>query len=95
MTQESISPIDWADPFALSQQLTQEERMIREAAHAYAQDKLLPRITEAYLKEHFDRAKRINAGETNVPEITTQLAEDIRKEVKEKAAEAKEAAATN
>lgn len=35
-------------------------------------------------KEHFDRAKRINAGETDVPEITTQLTEDIRKEAKEK-----------
>ena len=63
MTQESISPIDWADPFALSQQLTQEERMIREAAHAYAQDKLLPRITEAYLKEHFDREIMPELGE--------------------------------
>ena len=46
-------------------------------------------------KEHFDRAKRINAGETNVPEITTQLAEDVRKEAKEKAAEAQESAAVN
>lgn len=45
-------------------------------------------------KEHFDRAKRINAGESDVPEITTQLAEDIRKEAKEKATEAQEAAAT-
>lgn len=41
-------------------------------------------------KEHFERAQRINAGEENVPEITTQLAEDIRKEAKEKAAEAQE-----
>ena len=45
-------------------------------------------------KEHFDRAKRINAGETDVPEITTQLAEDIRKEAKEKAAEAQESTTT-
>lgn len=53
----------------------------------------LPRhfIDANLFKEHFDRAKRINAGETDVPEITTQLAEDIRKEAKEKASEAQEA----
>lgn len=44
-------------------------------------------------KEHFDRAKRINSGETNVPEITTQLPEEARKEAKEKAEEVKEASA--
>ena len=41
-------------------------------------------------KEHFDRAKLINSGETSIPEITTQLPEDVKKEAKEKA-EAKEA----
>ena len=46
-------------------------------------------------KEHFKRAQRINSGETNVPEITTQLAEDIRKEAKEKAAEAQECVAAS
>ena len=41
-------------------------------------------------KQHFERAQRINSGETDVPEITTQLSEEVRKEAKEKAAEAKE-----
>src|SRR5436189_101766 len=46
---------DWQDPFALDAQLTDEERMVRDAAHAYAQERLLPRVTRAYLDEHFDR----------------------------------------
>ncbi|MBB3545561.1 hypothetical protein FHT97_006335, partial [Rhizobium sp. BK399] len=35
---------DWADPFRLVEQLTDEERMVQETAHAYAQEKLLPRV---------------------------------------------------
>jgi glutaryl-CoA dehydrogenase len=51
----AILPFDWADPFDLNHQLTDEERMVRDTAHAYAQDKLQPRVTEAYLNENFDR----------------------------------------
>ncbi|MCG7346771.1 acyl-CoA dehydrogenase [Sphingomonas sp. ACRSK] len=46
---------DWADPFGLDAQLTDEERLVRDTAQAYAQDKLLPRVTQAYLNEDFDR----------------------------------------
>ena len=46
---------DWADPFALDAQLTDEERMVRDAARAYAQERLLPRVTRAFLDEDFDR----------------------------------------
>jgi glutaryl-CoA dehydrogenase len=46
---------DWQDPFALDAQLTDEERMVRDAARAYAQEKLLPRVTRAFLDEDFDR----------------------------------------
>ena len=46
---------DWQDPFALDAQLTDEERMVRDVARGYAQDKLLPRVTRAYLDEDFDR----------------------------------------
>lgn len=46
---------DWQDPFALDAQLTDEERMVRDAAQAYAQGELLPRVTDAYLNEEFDR----------------------------------------
>ncbi|MBX3593671.1 acyl-CoA dehydrogenase [Sphingomonas sp.] len=46
---------DWQDPFALDAQLTDEERMVRDAARAYAQERLLPRVTSAFLDERFDR----------------------------------------
>lgn len=45
---------DWEDPFKMEDLLTEEERMVRDAARAYAQDKLLPRVTEAYSKELTD-----------------------------------------
>lgn len=46
---------DWQDPFALDAQLTDEERMVRDAARAYAQEQLLSRVTRAFLDESFDR----------------------------------------
>jgi glutaryl-CoA dehydrogenase len=46
----------WDDPLLLADQLTDEERMIRDAAHAYAQDKLLPRVTDAFRHETSDPA---------------------------------------
>src|SRR5258705_13640755 len=45
----------WDDAFLLELQLTEEERMIRDTARQYAQEKLLPRVTEAYLEEKTDR----------------------------------------
>jgi glutaryl-CoA dehydrogenase len=45
----------WDDPFLLDEQLSEEERMIRDAAHSYAQEKLQPRVQEAFHNEHFDR----------------------------------------
>ena len=44
----------WDDPLLLDAQLTEEERMVRDAAHAYAQDKLLPRIKDAFRNETTD-----------------------------------------
>src|SRR5437867_12541294 len=46
----------WDDPLLLGDQLSEEERMVRDAAHAYAQDKLLPRVTEAFRHELSDPA---------------------------------------
>jgi len=46
----------WDDPFMLSDQLSDEERMIRDTARKYCQDKLMPRILEANRNETFDRA---------------------------------------
>lgn len=46
----------WDDPFFLEDQLTEEERMVRDAARAFAQEKLLPHVTLAFRHENFDRA---------------------------------------
>jgi glutaryl-CoA dehydrogenase len=46
----------WDDPLLLEDQLTEEERMVRDSARAYAQDALMPRIVEANRHEKFDRA---------------------------------------
>jgi len=46
---------DWEDPLHLSQQLSDDERQIQEAARAYCQEQLLPRVTEAHRHEKFDR----------------------------------------
>jgi glutaryl-CoA dehydrogenase len=45
---------DWQDPFLLEQQLTSEERLIRDTARQYAQEKLMPRILHANRTETFD-----------------------------------------
>ena len=55
MGEPQIKPFDWEDPFALDDQLDEQERMVRDTAEGYAQEKLQPRVTEAYLKEDFDR----------------------------------------
>ncbi len=45
----------WSDPFLLEDQLTEEERMIRDSTQAYAQERLMPRVVEANRHEIFDR----------------------------------------
>ena len=44
----------WDDPFILDDQLSEDERMIRDTARAYAQDKLQPRVIDAYRNETTD-----------------------------------------
>jgi glutaryl-CoA dehydrogenase len=61
MPQDSQKPVkktvfNWEDPFMLEDQLTDDERMIRDTARDYCQSKLQPRIIEAYSKEKTDRA---------------------------------------
>ena len=46
---------DWEDPLDLEGELTEEERMVRDTARGYAQDKLFPRVLKAYREERFDR----------------------------------------
>ena len=55
MGEPQIRPFDWEDPFAIDDQLDDHERMVRDTAETYAQEQLQPRVTEAYLNEHFDR----------------------------------------
>jgi glutaryl-CoA dehydrogenase len=57
------APLDWADPFLIDAQLTEEERMIRDAAAAFARDKLLPRVIEANRHEIFHREIMSEMGE--------------------------------
>ena len=56
-------PFQWDDPFFLDQQLSEEERMVRDAARDYCQEKLMPRVLEANRNEIFD------------PEIMRELGE--------------------
>lgn len=58
-----FAPFRWDDPFLLDAQLTDEERMIRDSAEAYAQEKLLPRVVSATLDERFDREIMNELGE--------------------------------
>jgi len=58
-----LSTFDWEDPFRLDDQLTEEERLVRDAARAYAQDKLQTRIIDAYRDEHTDPAIFTEMGE--------------------------------
>jgi len=48
--------LNWKDPFLLDQQLTADQRLIRDTAHQYAQGKLLPRVREAFRNEETDPA---------------------------------------
>ena len=57
------SAFQWDDPLLLEDQLGEEEKMIRDTARSYAQDKLQPRIHDAYANEHTDRAIFNEMGE--------------------------------
>jgi glutaryl-CoA dehydrogenase len=61
MTKRSES-FEWSDPLLLDEQLTQDERMVRDAARAYCQDKLAPRVIQANREERFDRAIMTEMG---------------------------------
>jgi glutaryl-CoA dehydrogenase len=56
----------WDDPFLLENQLSDEERMIRDTARDYAQDKLMPRVLEAYRNETFDTDIMSEMGELGI-----------------------------
>ncbi len=60
----------WADPFRLDDQLDHEERLIRDSARAFAQEKLLPRVSDAYLSETTDKRIFAEYGELGLLGIT-------------------------
>src|ERR1035437_7208073 len=55
-TRPSKSKFVWQDPLLLDQQLTEQERMVRDAAQAYCRDKLAPRVLEAFRHEKYETA---------------------------------------
>ena len=65
-----LGRFDWEDPFRLDDQLTEEERMLRDAARAYAQDKLQPRVIDAYRNEETDPAIFREMGEMGLLGVT-------------------------
>ncbi|MCO6389674.1 acyl-CoA dehydrogenase [Aliihoeflea aestuarii] len=60
----------WNDPFLLDDQLTEDERMFRDTAAAFAADKLAPRVQEAYLEEKTDPAIFREMGEAGLLGVT-------------------------
>ena len=69
-TTASKNVFNWDDPFLLDTQLEDDERMIRDAAAAFAADKLAPRVTEAYLNETVDRDIFAEMGEAGLLGVT-------------------------
>ena len=63
-------PFNWSDPFLLDDQLEEDERMIRDAAAAFAADRLLPRVEQAYLEETSDPDIFREMGEAGLLGVT-------------------------
>lgn len=64
------SAFQWDDPLLLEDQLGEEEKMIRDTARGYAQDRLAPRVQEAYANEHTDRAIFDEMGDLGLLGVT-------------------------
>ncbi len=67
---KKAAAFQWDDAFLIDDQLTEDERMIRDTARDYAQEKLLPRAIKAYADEHSDRAIFNEMGELGLLGIT-------------------------
>jgi glutaryl-CoA dehydrogenase len=66
----SLATFDWADPFRLADQLTEDERMVADSARAYAQDKLQPRVRAAYREERVEPEIFREMGEMGLLGVT-------------------------
>jgi len=62
-TKRHWARFNWEDPFLLEQQLTEEERMVQDTSRQYAQDKLAPRVVEAFREEVTDTSIFREMGE--------------------------------
>jgi glutaryl-CoA dehydrogenase len=60
---QAAARFQWEDPLLLEDQLTEDERMVRDSTRAYAQDKLMSRVLEANRHEHFHREIMTEMGE--------------------------------
>ncbi len=60
----------WNDPFLIEDQLSEDERMMRDAAAAFAADKLAPRVEDAYMAETTDPGIFREMGEAGLLGIT-------------------------
>ena len=58
-----VDAMDWQDPFGLEQQLTSDQRQVRDSARQYAQQKLFPRVRDAFRNEETDPAIFTEMGE--------------------------------
>lgn len=65
-----MTRFDYADALRLDAELTDDERMIRDAAHAFAQDRLQPRVADAFEREHTDPAIFREMGEQGLLGVT-------------------------
>ena len=69
-TSHKLAEFTWDDAFLLNEQLTEDERLIRDTARDFAQEKLQPRISEAYLDEKTDRSIFNEMGELGLLGVT-------------------------
>ena len=60
---QTRAPFQWDDALLLEAELTEEERMVRDSAHAYCQERLLPRVRQGFRDERFDREIMSEMGE--------------------------------
>ncbi|PSJ64313.1 acyl-CoA dehydrogenase [Kumtagia ephedrae] len=68
--QPGLAAFAWEDPFLLEEQLSEEERMLRDGARSFADDRLQPRIIEAFANEHTDPAIFREMGEAGLLGVT-------------------------
>ncbi len=70
-----MTDFDWSDPLRLEGQLSEEERLVRDTAHEYAQSKLLPRVVSAFREERFDREIMEELGDLGFLGVTVPEAD--------------------